>query len=67
MVNGWFVNPYELIVALKQYRLNDMLMTMKNTAVGCQAAGGAKSSESVLAGFLPINAGIIWCATNGIF
>ena len=41
-------------------------MKMKNTAVVCQAAGGAKSPESVLADILPINAGIIWSATNGI-
>ena len=51
---------------MKQYRLRDLLMTLKNTAVICQAAGGVKPPESILSNILPINAGIIWSDTNGI-
>jgi len=51
---------------MKQYRLKDLLMTMKNTAVVCQAAGGAKPPESVPASIFSKNAGIIWSAMGGI-
>ena len=51
---------------LKQYRLRAALSTMKNTAVVCQAAGGAKPPESVIASIFLQMAGIIWSDTNGI-
>ena len=41
-------------------------MTMRNAAVVCQAAGGAKPPESVLDSIFPKMIGIIWSATNGI-
>ena len=44
---------------MKQYRFRAALRTMKNTAVVCQAAGGAKPSESVLASIFPQMTGII--------
>ena len=43
-----------------------VLRTMKNTAEVCQAAGGAKPPESVLASIIPQMTGIIWSDTNGI-
>jgi len=51
---------------MKQYRFRAALSTMKNTAVVCQAAGGAKPPESVLDSIFTKMTGIIWSATNGI-
>ena len=48
-----------LIIALKQYCFRVALSTIKNTEVVCQAAGGAKLPESVLAGIFPQITGII--------
>jgi hypothetical protein len=54
------------LVAQETVPLSSRAEHHENTAVVCQAAGGAKPPESVLDSIFPKMTGVIWSATNGI-